>query len=87
VAEFIPISPQEAEQATFTICMRKADLMPLFMVPLHMQAFAEKIYARNLEDRCSMCAEAIVFDPVTAPMQPPRICQVCAAERIGGTVQ
>lgn len=81
------VSPDECERADYVVCMRKADLRPIEAVPLPLRGWAEQVYARNQVDTCRGCGEVIVFDPVTVPMQPPRICVPCAAERAGSTVQ
>jgi len=55
------VTPEEAEKASFVVCVRKGDPTP---------------FADNLDGSCAWCGHPVVFRP-HAPKNPPRICQPC----------
>jgi len=52
------VTPEEAEQANFVVCIRKDD---------------PTTFADNLEGTCAWCGAEVIFRP-HAPVTPPRIC-------------
>lgn len=56
------VSPAEAEQASYVVCMPLGSWTP---------------FLDNLEARCAVCRQPIIHRP-DAPRTPPKICVACA---------
>ena len=65
--------------------MRKADLVPLNEMADGLRLIATPVYARHQDASCTGCAEPIVFDPLSTPLGPPKLCTRCFAEAVQRT--
>jgi hypothetical protein len=63
------VDMDEAEEAEWVMCIRKAD--------------DEVKFPDNLEGKCTICSEVVIFRP-NIPKKPSLICIQCALEQAGG---
>jgi hypothetical protein len=61
--KMIESNPEEYEQVTAVVCLRKSD--------------ADFNFPDNVEGLCAICLEPIIYRPFS-PKKPPKICSVCA---------